>query len=60
MCSLMDIDDEKIKLIVLERRIHKVKQLIANFSPNVDNEARKYWKQVLGKLELITYEGTKQ
>ncbi len=56
----MDIDDEKIKLIVIERRIDRVKQLIANFSPDVDDKARKYWQEVLGKLELITYEGTKQ
>ena len=40
--------------------IDSVKKLIANFPPDVDDKARKYWKQVLGKLELITYEGTKQ
>ena len=56
----MDLDDKKIKLIVIEKRIDKVKELIANFSPDVDDKARKYWKQVLGRLELITYEGTKQ
>ena len=60
MCSVMDLDDKKIKLIVIEKRIDKVKELIANFSPDVDDKARKYWKQVLGRLELITYGGTKQ
>ena len=56
----MDIDEEKIKLIVTERRIDRVKELITNFSPDTDEKAIKYWKEVLGKLELITYEGTKQ
>ena len=56
----MDLDEEKIKLMIIERRIDSVKELIANFPPDVDDKARKYWKQVLGKLELITYEGTKQ
>ena len=60
MCSFMDINEEKIKLIITERRIDKVKELIANFSPDTDEKAIKYWKEVLGKLELITYEGTKQ
>ena len=56
----MDIDEEKIKLIITERRIDRVKELIANFPPDTDEKAIKYWKEVLGKLELITYEGTKQ
>ena len=60
MCSFMDIDEKKIKLIITERRIDRVKELIANFPPDVDDKARKYWQEVLGKLELITYEGTKQ
>ena len=57
MCSFMDIDEEKIKLIVTERRIDRVKELITNFSPDTDEKAIKYWKEVLGKLELITYKG---
>tara|TARA_R100000329_G_scaffold34571_1_gene32245 strand:- start:11322 stop:11492 length:171 start_codon:yes stop_codon:yes gene_type:complete len=56
----MDIDEEKIKLIITERRIDRVKELIANFPPDTDKKAIKYWQEVLGKLELITYEGTKQ
>ena len=60
MCSFMDIDEEKIKLIITERRIDRVKELISNFPPDTDKKAIKYWQEVLGKLELITYEGTKQ
>ena len=42
----MDLDEEKIKLMIIERRIDSVKELIANFPPDVDDKARKYWESV--------------
>ena len=46
MCSFMDIDKKKMKKIVAELRLERVRKLRSSFSPDVKFWARQHWKKV--------------
>ena len=46
MCSFMDIDEKKMKKIVAELRLERVRKLRSSFSPDVTLWARQHWRKV--------------
>ena len=46
MCSFMDIDEKKMKKIVAELRLERVRKLRSSFSPDVKFWARQHWRKV--------------